>query len=305
MNRILNFHLVNNMDWFERTILYIKSKFDLVSTDTLDLYYQGKVELKNAVHITVDDGDETFYRIIYPVLKKHQIPASLYVSPKIFKERINYWFQEIEGYDKHVMREIISELTNTPLKNLDSLPNDNLMKVMKIERIHEILAEYRKRTNTPLKPYQNMSIDELREVDRDGLVTIGAHTMNHPILHNETDKVSNDEIGSSITELAELLGHEITCFSYPNGIPDYDFTDRERNYLRDNGIKLGFSTEATSFSRKDSIYSIPRIGVSNNESSAYFKLKLFAGPAWIVIRKLKPSGEYVNRTEIKRIIVNR
>ena len=34
-----------------------------------------------------------------------------------------------------------------------------------------------------------MSIEQLKEIDRDGLVTIGAHTMNHPILANENDEV--------------------------------------------------------------------------------------------------------------------
>jgi len=302
MNKILNFHLVNNMEWFDQTIALIISKYEMVSIDTLDQYYQGKIRLKNACHITVDDGDKTFYDIIYPVLKKYNVPASLYVSPKIFKEHINFWFQEVEGYDPVIIKQIVAEMTGAPTDKLAPYPVWDIMKVMKIEKIHEILAAYRERTNTPLKPCQNMSIAELKEVDQHGLVTIGAHTMNHPILQNETDESSAYEISNSVTELAELLGHKITCFSYPNGIPNYDFTERERNCLKQNGITLGFTTEARDFSAKDNIHSIPRIGVSNNESELFLKIKLFVGPLWLILKKLKPSGEYVNRLEIKKIV---
>ena len=84
MNKILNFHLVNDGDWFDKIIRIIRSRYNMVSIGTLEQYYRGEISLKNACHITVDDGDETFYRVIYPVLKKYNIPASLYVSPKIF-----------------------------------------------------------------------------------------------------------------------------------------------------------------------------------------------------------------------------
>jgi peptidoglycan/xylan/chitin deacetylase (PgdA/CDA1 family) len=302
MNKILNFHLVNDAEWFEKIICLIKSKYNMVSIDTISQYYQGKIELKNACHITVDDGDKTFYNIIYPVLKKHNVPASLYVSPKIFNEHINYWFQEIEGYDFGIVKQVVADMTGTPVEKLEPYPVWDMMKVLKIGMIHDILAEYRKRTGTPLKPYQNMSIAELKEVDQYGLVTIGGHTMNHPILQNETDESSDYEIGNSVTELAALLGHEVKCFSYPNGIPDYDFTDRERNNLQKAGIEIAFSTEAINFSATDNKYSIPRIGVSNNESMLFLKIKLFMGSLWLILKKLKLSGEYVNRVAIKKII---
>jgi peptidoglycan/xylan/chitin deacetylase (PgdA/CDA1 family) len=302
MNKILNFHLVNDAEWFEKIIILIKSKYNMVSIDTLEQYYRGKIELKNACHITVDDGDETFYRIIYPVLKKHNIPASLYVSPKIFNEHINYWFQEIEGYDFGIVKQIVADITGVSVEKLEPYPVWDIMKVLKIGMIHDVLAEYRKRTDTHLKPYQNMSIAELKEVDQHGLVTIGGHTMNHPILMNESNESSDYEISNSVTELAELLGHPVKCFSYPNGIPGYDFTDRECDTLKKNGITLTFSTEARDFSKADNIYKIPRIGVSNSESMLFLKAKLFMGPLWLILKKLKPSGEYVNRVAIKKIM---
>lgn len=302
MNKILNFHLVNDGDWFDKIIRIIRSRYNMVSIGTLEQYYRGEISLKNACHITVDDGDETFYRVIYPVLKKYNIPASLYVSPKIFNEGTNYWFQEIEGYEPEIVKQITAQITGTPPEILANHSVWDVMKVLTVNQIHRILEQYRRQTGTPLKPYQNMTIAQLQEVDRDGLVTIGAHTMSHPILMNEADESSYYEINQSIIELTQLLGHPVKCFSYPNGILGYDFTERECETLKNNGISLAFSTEARAFSSADNFYKIPRIGVSNAESMFFFKTKLLMGPLWLMLKKLKPSGEYINRTAIKNLM---
>lgn len=301
MNKILNFHLVDNIEWFDKTIAIIKSKYNMVSMDDLIAYYDGNIDLKNACHITVDDGDQTFYNIIYPILKKHQVPASLYVSPKIFKEQINFWFQEVEGYDYQILKEIIAKHTNTNLKGFEHYDIFTILKTFKIEKIHQFLSLYRMQTKTPLKPYQNMSIAELKEVDKNGLVTIGGHTMNHPILLNETDESSAYEINNSVTELAELLEHPIKCFSYPNGIFNYDFSEREQNFLLKNNVKLTFTTIAKNFNSSDNKMAIPRIGVSNNEKMLFLKIKLFLGSFWDLLKKIKATGEYKQRIELQKI----
>lgn len=302
MNKILNFHLVDNQEWFESAIKLIKSKYRMVSIDTLIDYYAGKIRLKNACHITIDDGDKTFYDFIYPVLKKHNVPASLYVSPKIFNEAKNFWFQEVEGYNDVVLKEIIAKEKNIDPEKLKPYNIFNVLKAFDIKTIHHLLAKYRSQTNTPVKPYQNMSIAELLEVDRDGLVTIGAHTMNHPILNNENNESAAYEINESVTQLASLLGHQVKCFSYPNGIPDYDFTEREQNLLKANGVKITFSTEAKNFNAQNNLMSVPRIGVSNNESMLFLKAKLVLGPVWDNLKRIKSTGEYKHRKELQYIL---
>lgn len=301
MNKILNFHLVDNLEWFDQTIKLIKSKYNMVDIDTLINYYNGNIALKNVCHITIDDGDQTFYQNIYPILKKHQVPASIYVSPKIFKEHINYWFQEVEGYDENILKKIIAADTNTNLKDFDHYNIFTILKTFRVEKIYQFLELYRKETNTPLKSYQNMSIDELIQVDQSGLITVGSHTMNHPILMNETDESSAFEINSSITELAELLGHPVKCFSYPNGIYNYDFSEREENLLLKNNVKITFSTIARNFKKSDHVMRIPRIGISNNEKLLFLKIKLFLGSFWDNLKKIKTTGEYKQRLELQRI----
>ncbi len=295
MNKVINFHLVNNLAWFDNMICYLKSKYKLVSADTLYSFYSGEYELKNSCHITVDDGDNSFYEIIFPVLKKYNVPASLFVSPKICGEKLNFWFQEIEGYDAHKLKLITAERLGTPLISLEKFSVTSILKTLRISQIQEVIFEYQRVTGTPPKPFQNMTIENLVEVDRSGLVSVGAHTLNHPILKNEDDVQSRLETVTSVERLARLLEHEINYFAYPNGIPGVDFTKREQNYLTGAGIKLTFSTEAKNLSLTNSRMSIPRVGVSNAENMLFLKSKLSFGSPWDTLKKLKPGGEFRER----------
>jgi peptidoglycan/xylan/chitin deacetylase (PgdA/CDA1 family) len=299
MNKILNFHLVDNIDWFDQTIAKIKSQYKMVDIDTLIANYNHEITLENACHITVDDGDQTFYDIIYPVLKKHNVPASIYVSPKVFKEKINYWFQEVEGYDETILKSIITRETKLHPKDLDGYDIFTVLKSFEIAKIHYFLEVYRLETQTFLKLYQNMTIAQLKEVEASGLITIGAHTINHPILQNENKESSAYEINHSIKELSEILEHPIKCFSYPNGIYQYDFTEREQDLLIENGIKICFSTIAKNFTVDDNKMRVPRIGISNNEKMLFLEIKLFLGSFWDKLKKLKSTGEYKQRKQLQ------
>jgi len=295
MNKVINFHLVNNLAWFDHMICYLKSKYQLVSADTLLSLYNGECELENSCHITVDDGDNSFYEIIFPVLKKYNVPASLFVSPKICEENLNFWFQEIEGYDTGKLKLIITQRLGTPPTSLEKFSVASILKTLLISQIHEVISEYQQVTATTPKPFQNMTVENLVEVDGSGLVSIGAHTLNHPILKNEDDAHSLLETVTSVERLARILKHDINYFAYPNGIPGVDFTDREQNYLAKAGIKLAFSTEAKNLSVTNNKMSIPRVGVSNAENMLFLKSKLSFGSPWDTLKKLKPGGEFKER----------
>ena len=301
MNRILNFHQVNDSIWFDEIVSNLRSKYVFVSAEDLSEFYKGNISLKNSVHITIDDGDNSFYKVIFPILQKHKIPASIFVSPKICIEETNFWFQEIEGYNQLELKRLIADMTNIPLSSIIKFSSESILKNLKINQIQEIIIKYRKLTHTSEKLFQNMNVTELKEVYQSGLVAIGAHTINHPVLKNEDDATSKYEICESINELSGILNHEIKYFSYPNGMPGIDFTDRERTYLKENGIQLAFSTQSKNFSILDEYTSIPRFGISNKENNLYFETKMYLGSNWERLTRLKPNGEYRERKELIRI----
>lgn len=58
---------------------------------------------------------------------------------------------------------------------------------------------------------------QVRQLDREGLITIGSHTINHPNLVTLTPEQQQAEILGGKQELEKELGHEVTDFAYPYG----------------------------------------------------------------------------------------
>ena len=301
-NTIINFHKIYDKEWMESVLLFLINIYNIVSLQDIESYYYHKKPLHNCCHITFDDGDRSFYTIVYPLIKKFQLPVSIYVSPKIVKTGENFWFQEIRNYNKEVLRTVINNKCPY-LKSINpKIPISAIFKSLQLTQIWEIIDEYRSIMKIDAEKRMNMSESELKEVYNSGLVAIGAHTQNHPILANETETTAQYEIQSSILELSEILADPVKYFAYPNGIPQIDFGEREMNFLKAMNIKLALSTENKSFSIKDNPLNIPRNGISKGNKSFLF-LKLLMGSKWDIVKKLclgKQEDDY--REEIRNII---
>jgi peptidoglycan/xylan/chitin deacetylase (PgdA/CDA1 family) len=301
MNVIATFHNVTNPIWFERIMIFYVQNYKIVNADELQYLMNNRKKFKNITHITVDDGNSSFFEIIYPVLLKYQIPATLFVSPKIICENKNFWFQLDKGLNQETMIQIISREIEIPASKLNVIPYHLILKCLGIDQIHRLLEEYYSRSNIPPILSQNMSIDQLIEVDKSGLVTIGAHTLRHPILSNESDEVADNEISGSISELQSILGHSIEYFAYPNGFPFLDFGYREIEILRRNNIKLAFSGKSETFNWKSNTLNLPRIGFSCGNSIKW-RIKILLGPNWGNLKALFNPQEEKLRGRIYNLI---
>lgn len=300
MNRIINFHEVYDHRWFEGVVTYLKSKYTMVSMDHLYEFYSGGVRLNNACHLTIDDGEKSFYDVIFPVLKKYNVPVSLFVSPKIIQERSNYWFQEIKGYDSTELKKCISSVTSIPYKSILKYDVVWILKSLTIDQIMQVIERYQLITRTAQKASQNISIENLYEIAKSGLVSIGAHTLNHPVLMNEDSLHADLEISSSVKQLSEMLGHRVKYFAYPNGTRNFDFTDREERILENNGIQLAVTTERCNLSLTDNRMRVPRFGIPDCQKLSTVKTKLMLGSYWNMVRNIVPPGEIKQRNDIAR-----
>lgn len=66
---------------FESQIVWLKEHgFNFVKLSALvDAYREGREPPQKSIAITVDDGHATQYEIMFPILKKHQVPATLFI----------------------------------------------------------------------------------------------------------------------------------------------------------------------------------------------------------------------------------
>ena len=97
-------------------------------------------------------------------------------------------------------------------------------------------------------------------------ITIGGHTVTHPILTNCNDNESFYEIQNSKLQLEDWLPKTIDTFAYPNG----SFSEREVNYLDQLNFKLGFTTKETYLTPDklyaDSHFKLPRFYIYEDGS---------------------------------------
>lgn len=93
---------------------------------------------------------------------------------------------------------------------------------------------------------------------RDAGMTVGAHTVTHPILARVADADARREIGEGKRALEALLGEPVGFFAYPNGKPGEDFTARHVAMARDAGFHAAFTTAWGAASRTTDPFEIPR-----------------------------------------------
>jgi len=303
-NVVVFLHDVPSTVWFSDLIGFLGKLYRFVPlTAVEEYYYDSGGHSRNFCHISFDDGDISVYRNAFPVLKKGNIPASLFVSPSVIRNGANYWFQDIRGMDKELLKAAISNLIECRQDRIKKYSIGSLLKSLPIADIQTIIHQVNKDSATSIIPC-NVSAEQLLKLHCSGLFTIGAHTMNHPILCNESDETARLEIAESIHELSAMLNARVTSFVYPNGVPGLDFGEREIHILKQEGITLAFSARAKWPAKTDDPLAAPRIGVTYNGNFLLLS-KILLAPIWektkgIIKGIMRQPTEEAERAEIQR-----
>ena len=166
-----------------------------------------KTKAKKTIIITFDDGWKDNYDNGYPILKKYNLPATIFLSTGIIGSNNWFWPEKIIFILEHVRdnfetidREVLDRLFyQFPfLKALDEI-NVNFGK--KVERIISYLKRYenidifeiievlKSNLNIVDFPKERLMLnwDEVREMSKD-MISYGSHTVNHNILTNLSKK---------------------------------------------------------------------------------------------------------------------
>ena len=102
-----------------------------------------------------------------------------------------------------------------------------------------------------------MTAHEVNEIAASGLVEIGAHTVNHPVLAALSHEDQVAEVEESALALEDILGVRPTAFAYPyGGIADYD--QSSVGILRDRGFDCACTTIPGTLRRDTDPLQVPR-----------------------------------------------
>jgi len=227
--RILMYHGVGlqGAQALAEQLHYLVRHFKVVSLETmLDRLTNGSFPLAHEIVLTFDDGLRNNLTVVYPILRQLQVPATMFVCPALVESGEWLWNHEMRCRMQTLAAHDLAELRMKLLAPGTSV--DAIVEWMKTLRLQQrLMAEETIRqatagfqpTDAQREAFDIMNWNDLRSFDRD-LITVGSHTLSHPIL----TKLSGQEIESEILEsrrcLEQRLERKIEFFCYPNGAYD-------------------------------------------------------------------------------------
>ncbi len=224
---------------FARQMDYLARWFNVVSTRDLVNWLRGKNSLPpHAALITFDDGYLDNYTFAYPILRKHNFPAIIFLTTNHIESDIPFYWDLAAYCFSHTKRNDIqfpdgtrrewngrAEAEQVSGKLIESLKGMNEDEKLEwVARLPDMLE-----VSTPAGFFRNlmMSWDQVREMSRNG-IEFGGHTMSHPILTRVPLEKAKEEIEGSKARVEQELGQEAPGFAYPNGLSNDFNRDIER-----------------------------------------------------------------------------
>jgi peptidoglycan/xylan/chitin deacetylase (PgdA/CDA1 family) len=113
-----------------------------------------------------------------------------------------------------------------------------------------------------------MEARQVADLARDGLVQIGAHTINHPDLPSQDRATQRVEIDSSKHVLEEWIGAEVSGFAYPYGL----YNDESVDAVRASGFDFACAGDHQLVRRRADPLLLPRIDVPIGSGDAVARL---------------------------------
>lgn len=278
---------------FYDQLKYLKSNFNVLPISALA---QGIAQgTKKTVAITFDDGFRDNYINAAPLLDWHELPATFYVATTATKEGQMYWWDALQeivfhseslpadfemmiggspvNFTFHSDRVLTRRLTNQMLSWNSQLPIPNerialymqlwhaikpLSYVQQCHIMHDIRdwARFRQHAQEEGLP---MSIREMQMLGDNPLFSIGAHSVHHAMLSQQSAEDQAFEIRESKRQIEEWTGKLVDGFAYPYG----NYSSLTQSLLRDSGFTYAVSTEPKAVTSDDDLFALPRIQVKN------------------------------------------
>jgi peptidoglycan/xylan/chitin deacetylase (PgdA/CDA1 family) len=272
---------------FERQMAYIASHYHAVSLpEALDAFTRRRPLPRRAVMITFDDAYQDFADNAWPILRRHGLPATLFVATAFAADPSRaFWWDRlynavrlggvqapatrpglVAGADPAVQRTRTFRYLAAKIK---SLPHQRAMRL-----VDRLCAQ------APAPQPAVLGWSELQALSRVG-VSLGAHTRTHPLMHRlPADEAAAQAVGS-LADLRTHVGPTAPVFAFPGG----KSTPQIRQKLYEAGFSLAFTTQrgVNAVSRANPM-ALKRIHVAMSNCNAIFRGRLLS--YWPHLRSL-------------------
>lgn len=264
---------------FDEQIRYICRHYRPIALrELVAAYREGRTPSPRSVAVTFDDGFANNFTVAYPILRRHSVPFTVFVTTGLLDtpgamlwteraKRSLYFYPErslslqLDGTD------VTLDLSSPAARAGASKSLLNLLKRLPPAARNRALDDLERTCGArPVQAHERERYDFLtwaqaREMASAG-VEIGSHTVSHPILTTLDADALRHELAESKRHVEAELVQECQSFAYPNGSPA-DFGAREKTVLRECGYSCGLSLNGALNERPD-VYEVDRINVGRH-----------------------------------------
>jgi peptidoglycan/xylan/chitin deacetylase (PgdA/CDA1 family) len=121
------------------------------------------------------------------------------------------------------------------------------------------------------------SAEVLRMIAHEPLVRIGSHSASHPDFRRLDEAQATQELTESKATLEEILGREVTSFSFPHGA----YTPRSLDLARQCGYTRVFTIEPVPLRDPRAGFAVGRVRVEPHDWPIEFRLKALGAYRWM------------------------
>lgn len=233
-------------DLFAEQVELLRDRYHVVSLAELRNALSRDEPLTRAVVLTFDDGYRDNLLVAKPLLERHEVPATVFVTTAYVGSGRDFWWDELEAVCAS------SGLESRPLW-------EELVSLSQEERFDRLDALWVSTGAAKPEPSLTLESGELERLADGGIVGLGAHTVTHPHLSSLSLPQQREEIEASTTYLTEVVGYPIEDFSYPHG----DFSPETVSLVRAAGFATACTTTSTPVTRRTSPLELPRVQAGN------------------------------------------
>jgi peptidoglycan/xylan/chitin deacetylase (PgdA/CDA1 family) len=231
---------------FDAQLALVAARSNVVSLPELLEVREGRADLPpRAVLLTFDDAYADFADVAWPLLRRHGLPATLFV-PTAYPDapaRAFWWDRLHEGLHGAAAAAVVTPVGRLPLGSgtertaayrslrtfLKSRPHEEAMDV--VDALLDDLG-------TPPGRSPVLGWDRLRALAAEG-VALAPHSRTHPLLTRVGQGRLLDEVQGSLADLEREVGPTAPVFAYPGGGVDATVAAG----LAGAGYRLAFTTE--------------------------------------------------------------
>lgn len=248
---------------------------------------------ERACVITFDDGYGNNLYNAKPLLEQQNFPATVFVTTAYVGQNREFWWDELEqillkpgqlppqlqlvidGKPRQWNLEQAADYSEADYQRDRTLhisaaqPGSRLAFYHSVWETLQPLATEKRQSQmakiqqwAQVKPvarssHRPMTVEEIQALAAGGLIDIGAHTANHPLLSQQSVSEQTDEISRSKADLERMLDQSVTSFAYPFGV----YNQETLGIVRAASFGCACSTvEETVWHRNDP-FALPRFEV--------------------------------------------